>query len=298
VPKTAQTPRGLCFVIMSFADDPVLKDCYRFGIQRPVQRKGYRCVRADEIQHDERITDVIVDQIKRADYLVADLTHERPNCYYELGYAHALGKRVIVTARKGATIHFDVKDWNFIQYDGAVDLCEKLTKRLAEPAAVVKLTAAEARLRPAIEGLLEAAARALVHPHSDRVIRAFCHKADPATKELVPFCSWHPGDDSGAHIPFEGKNASGFVIVRAFREKRIMWKDDPPRPRKYNVWRDLKSVLAAPVRDYNDDEDPCWGTICFDSDRSAKEMGFDSDGARKIVRLIARSIHRLLTGLA
>ena len=33
--------------------------------------------------------------------VLADLTGERPNCYFEAGYAHALGKQLILTIRKG-----------------------------------------------------------------------------------------------------------------------------------------------------------------------------------------------------
>ena len=46
--------------------------------------------------------------------VVADLTHERPNAYFELGYARGLGKTVITIARRDSNIHFDVKDWTYI----------------------------------------------------------------------------------------------------------------------------------------------------------------------------------------
>ena len=63
-----------------------------------------------------RITDQIVQMITSARFVVADLTHERPNVYFELGFARGLGKTVITIAREGTTVHFDVKDWTYIPY--------------------------------------------------------------------------------------------------------------------------------------------------------------------------------------
>lgn len=39
------------------------------------------------------------------DLILADLTYERPSCYYELGLAEALGRPIIAAARRGTRIH-------------------------------------------------------------------------------------------------------------------------------------------------------------------------------------------------
>lgn len=39
------------------------------------------------------------------DFAIADLSHERPSCYYELGYLQALGKSVYLICRHGTTLH-------------------------------------------------------------------------------------------------------------------------------------------------------------------------------------------------
>ena len=68
------------------------------------------------MEGDYRITDQIVQMITSARFVVADLTHERPNVYFELGFARGLGKTVITIARQGTRVHFDVKDWTYIPY--------------------------------------------------------------------------------------------------------------------------------------------------------------------------------------
>lgn len=58
----------------------------------------------------------IKDEIRRAKFVVADLTDERPSCYFEAGYAEALGKPVVyVSSRESVMepgsdtrIHFDI----------------------------------------------------------------------------------------------------------------------------------------------------------------------------------------------
>jgi hypothetical protein len=54
--------------------------------------------------------------IGQARFILADLTNERPNAYFELVYARGLGKTVITILRSGTNIHFDVRDWTHIGY--------------------------------------------------------------------------------------------------------------------------------------------------------------------------------------
>lgn len=127
---TEEIDKRLCFVIMSFSSNPVLADFYDKAIKPTVEALGYKCERVDEQQFNGRITERVFANIRTARLVLADLTEARPNCYYELGVAHALRKEVIHLTYVGHDIHFDVKDMNFIVYSRLDQLSEALRARI------------------------------------------------------------------------------------------------------------------------------------------------------------------------
>lgn len=52
----------------------------------------------------------IVQGIQRAAFVIADVTFSSVNVYYELGFAEALGKDVLVIPKEGTALPFDTND--------------------------------------------------------------------------------------------------------------------------------------------------------------------------------------------
>jgi hypothetical protein len=124
--STPQTSTAQVFVIMAYSRD---MDPIFDGIREAGVALGLSVMRTKDLQGDYKITDQIIKMIESARFVVVDLSHERPNVYFELGYARGLGKTVISIAREGTNVHFDVKDWTYIAYIDSRLLEQDLKKR-------------------------------------------------------------------------------------------------------------------------------------------------------------------------
>ncbi len=62
-------------------------------------------IRIDKEHPLEDVVGRIKDEIRRAHFVIADLTDERPSCYFEAGYSEALGRPTIYVASKDSVLH-------------------------------------------------------------------------------------------------------------------------------------------------------------------------------------------------
>ncbi|MCX9025066.1 MAG: hypothetical protein OIN85_03095 [Candidatus Methanoperedens sp.] len=126
---TSMAPKPFIFVLMPF--DEKFNDIYKYGIKGAAEDAGAYAERVDEQNFTEGILDRIFNQISKADVIVADMTGRNSNVFYEVGYAHALGKIVLLLTQNVDDIPFDLKHRPHTVYGGKIETLQKeLTQRL------------------------------------------------------------------------------------------------------------------------------------------------------------------------
>jgi hypothetical protein len=120
------------YVIMPVGSDPRHAQ-RRAAIEAVVREMGFAGhFPADGL--DSRVSFDLVharQELRRARLVLADLTLERPSCYYELGLAQALGRRVQLIAEEGTPIHQAHGRESTIFYDSFDGLTAELRPVLA-----------------------------------------------------------------------------------------------------------------------------------------------------------------------
>jgi len=118
------------FVAMCFNSE--LDKIWEKGIKPALEETGFQPLRIDLEEHNDKICDRIVAEIKTSGLLVADFTGQRGGVYFEAGFALGLGIPVIWTCRKNEIekLHFDTRQYNHIVWETAEELKEKLKLRI------------------------------------------------------------------------------------------------------------------------------------------------------------------------
>ena len=116
--------RDLVFVILPFSSD--MNEPFSV-IREECGKLGLTTRRADDAVGSGIILQEIVELIENAEFIICDLTHERPNVYYELGYAHGIGNEsadILLIARDETVLHFDIAPLRVRYYKTIDDLRE------------------------------------------------------------------------------------------------------------------------------------------------------------------------------
>lgn len=106
------------FVVMKF-DEP-FDDLYREVIRPVCENSGFQVERADDVFRPGIILQDIINSLLDSDLVIAEVTPPNPNVFYELGYAHALGKPTVLLARRGGELPFDISGYRVIFYDDSI----------------------------------------------------------------------------------------------------------------------------------------------------------------------------------
>lgn len=103
-------------------------------ISKAIRDIGYDVMRIDLKEHNNKIDDEIIKEIRKSKFLVADFTGNRGNVYFEAGFAIGLNIPVIWTCKKNQLINlnFDTRQYNFIVWEDDRDLYKGLMKRIKD----------------------------------------------------------------------------------------------------------------------------------------------------------------------
>lgn len=101
------------FVAMPYAKE--FDNIYYFGIKLPIESLSRKCERVDQDAFTGNIVDRIKTRIQGSELVIADITGNNPNVFFEVGYAEGIGKRVILISQEQET-PFDLKTQRQIRY--------------------------------------------------------------------------------------------------------------------------------------------------------------------------------------
>jgi hypothetical protein len=125
-----------CFVICPIGEEgtDIRKNADRLFnyIVTPIVRElGYDNVhRADLFQMPGLITNQIITLINEADLIIADVTENNPNVFYELGFSNTRNKPTILMKYKNSEIPFDIQNSRIIFFDFDIESVEKAKEEL------------------------------------------------------------------------------------------------------------------------------------------------------------------------
>lgn len=129
-----------CFVVCPIGEEgtEIRKNSdqlLRYILQPVCEECGFECIRVDELNDNDSITETIIKFLSDSDLVIADLSAHNPNAFFELGYRTALHKPVIQVKNDVDTIPFDVAGvrtiiYNLNDLDKANDAKNRLKKTI------------------------------------------------------------------------------------------------------------------------------------------------------------------------
>ena len=117
----ANIERPMAFIVMQFSSP--YNEVYSDVIKQLCEECRIDAVRADEIYGPGIIIKDVIDRIAKSQVVIADISPTNPNVYFEVGYALALGKPIILLAQRRAPdspLPFDLSAFRVLFYDDSI----------------------------------------------------------------------------------------------------------------------------------------------------------------------------------
>lgn len=108
------------FVVMQF-NTREFDDLFDQVIDPACRKVGLKALRADQTQSPGLVVTEMTKQIAESRVVIAEITPANPNVYYEVGYADALRKPLILIADKTVKeLPFDIRPYRTIFYENSI----------------------------------------------------------------------------------------------------------------------------------------------------------------------------------
>ena len=125
-----------CFVMQPFDDGGKFDKRYSDIYEPAIRTAGLNAYRIDKDSSVRKVVDDIENKIRNSQIRFADISTDNPNVWYELGYAYASGKDVVMVCDNSRNkFPFDIQHRSIIPYktESASDFTElsgKITERI------------------------------------------------------------------------------------------------------------------------------------------------------------------------
>jgi len=139
--STKKSPNKTCFFVSPIGKEGTeqytkSKEVLDFIVKPAIEKADldYHVIRADDITKSGSFVKDIIEQLNSAYIVIADLTGQNPNVFYELGVRHALSSRTIIIAQSIDDIPSDLRSYRTIIYEtsakGAKQFADKIEELL------------------------------------------------------------------------------------------------------------------------------------------------------------------------
>ncbi len=129
--KICSTESTKVFMAMQFerTDETREGTNFLYELHDPLQKLldeiGYELITIKDVHHCGEITKRIETEIRSSAFVIVDLSHGNQGAYWEAGFAHGIGKKVIYICRQNERdnkkIHFDTDHYNTYSWNDSGD---------------------------------------------------------------------------------------------------------------------------------------------------------------------------------
>lgn len=125
----------ICFIVTAIGESGTetrdrADEVFSYLIAPVCEELGYKPVRVDQVDAVDNINETIINYLKTAPMVVADMTGHNPNAFYELGFRQAKELPLVPIIQTGNKLPFDVISQRTVFYNLSVGKIEQSKREL------------------------------------------------------------------------------------------------------------------------------------------------------------------------